>query len=51
MSRKDCRKVQVLSRVKDKLISVGRAAELLGVSHRQQLSGCGGAIAREANRR
>ena len=35
MSRKDCRKVQVLSRVKDKLISVHRAAELLGVSHRQ----------------
>ena len=35
MSGKDCRKVQVLSRVKEKLISVRRAAELLGVSHRQ----------------
>ena len=30
MSRKDCRKVQVLSRVKEKLITVGRASELLG---------------------
>lgn len=35
MSRKDCRKVQVLSRVKEKLISVRRAGELLGLSHRQ----------------
>ena len=35
MSRKDCRKVQVLSRVNEKLISVGRAAELLGLSYRQ----------------
>ncbi len=35
MSRKDVRKVQVLSRVKDRLITVRRAAELLGLSHRQ----------------
>lgn len=35
MSRKDCRKVQVLSRVKDKLITVQRAAELLRLSYRQ----------------
>jgi hypothetical protein len=35
MSRKDCRKVQVLSGVKEKLISVRRAGELLGLSHRQ----------------
>jgi hypothetical protein len=35
MSRKDCRKVQILSRVKDKLITIHRAGELLGVSHRQ----------------
>ncbi len=35
MSRKDCRKVQVLSRVKDRLITVRRAGELLGLSYRQ----------------
>lgn len=35
MSKKDCRKMQVLSRVKEKLISVRRAGELLGVSYRQ----------------
>ena len=35
MSRKDCRKVQVLSRVKEKLITVRRAGELLGLSYRQ----------------
>jgi hypothetical protein len=35
MSRKDCRKVQVLSRVKEGLITVGRAAELMGLSYRQ----------------
>lgn len=35
MSRKDCRKVQVLSRVKEKLITVRRAGEMLGLSHRQ----------------
>jgi len=35
MSRKDVRKVQILSRVKDQLITIGRAAELLGLSSRQ----------------
>jgi hypothetical protein len=35
MSRKDCRKVQVLSRVKEKLITVRKAGELLGLSYRQ----------------
>jgi len=35
MSRKDCRKVQVLSRVEEKLITVRRAGELLGLSYRQ----------------
>ncbi len=35
MSRKDCRKVQVLSRVKERLITVRRASELLGLSYRQ----------------
>ena len=35
MSRKDCRRIQVLSRVKEKLISVGKAGELLGLSYRQ----------------
>ena len=35
MSRKDCRKVQVLSRVGERLITVSRAAELLGLSYRQ----------------
>jgi hypothetical protein len=35
MSRKDCRKVQVLSRVKGTLITVRRAGELLQLSHRQ----------------
>ncbi len=35
MSRKDCRKVQVLSQVKEKLITVRRAAEVLGMSYRQ----------------
>jgi len=35
MSKKDSRKVQVLSRVKDRLITVRRASELLGISYRQ----------------
>jgi hypothetical protein len=35
MSRKDCRAVQVLSRVKERLITVRRASELLGLSYRQ----------------
>jgi molybdenum-dependent DNA-binding transcriptional regulator ModE len=35
MSRKDCRKVQILSRVKEKIITIRRAGELLGVSYRQ----------------
>jgi len=35
MSRKDCRKVQILSRVKEKVITVRRAGELLGLSYRQ----------------
>jgi transposase len=35
MSRKDCRKVQVLSRVKERLITVRRASEILGLSYRQ----------------
>lgn len=35
MSRKDCRKVQILSRVKEGVITVGRAGELLGLSSRQ----------------
>jgi hypothetical protein len=35
MSRKDSKKVQILSRVKDRLITVGRAGELLQLSHRQ----------------
>jgi len=35
MSRKDSKKVQILSRVKDRLITVRRAGELLHLSHRQ----------------
>jgi transposase len=35
MSRKDWRKVKILSRVKDELITIGKAAELLGLSSRQ----------------
>ena len=35
MSRKDCRKMQVLSRVKDGLITVVEAAKLLKLSYRQ----------------
>lgn len=35
MSRKDCRRIQILSRVKEKLISIRKAGELLGLSYRQ----------------
>jgi molybdenum-dependent DNA-binding transcriptional regulator ModE len=35
MSRKDCRKVQILSRIREKLLTVRRAGELLGISYRQ----------------
>jgi hypothetical protein len=35
MSRKDSRRVQILSRVKDRLITLRRAAEHLGLSNRQ----------------
>lgn len=35
MSRKDCRRIQILSRVKEGLITVLRAAELMQVSYRQ----------------
>jgi hypothetical protein len=35
MSRKDWRKVKILSQVNDRLITVGKAAELLGLSLRQ----------------